>query len=95
MQSFTQREQRDDQLRRIAQRRIEQAPDAGPDVAGQMLGRFAHKAGQWDNGQGGCQEDGGRIGVKKLQGQRNGNEHEEQIHAEERIQHMPHNDAVV
>ena len=40
-QSAADREERDDQLRRVAEARVQEAADAGPRVLGRVLGRFA------------------------------------------------------
>ena len=42
------REERDDQLRRVAEGRVEEAADAGPGVLGRVLGRLADQPGERD-----------------------------------------------
>ena len=51
------REERDDQLGRVAEARIQEAADAGPRVLGRMLGRFADHPGEWDQGSAGDDEE--------------------------------------
>jgi len=50
-------EERDDELGRIAERRIEEASDPGARVVGRVLGRLPDQPGEWDEGQRGEHEE--------------------------------------
>ena len=47
-QAVADREQRDDQLRRVAEARVQEPPDAGARVLGDVLGRLADQVGERD-----------------------------------------------
>ena len=61
---------RDDQLRGVAEGRVQQAADVRPRVVGEVLGGLAHEPGQREDGQAGGDEHHGRGGVRQPQVQR-------------------------
>ena len=68
----------DDQLRGVAEGRVQQAADAGPGVVGDVLGGLAHEAGQGQDGEAADDEDPGRRGVGQPQVDGHGHEDEQE-----------------
>ena len=58
------REERDDQLRRVAEARVQEAADAGARVLGGVLGRLADQPGERQQRERREQEERGRAGVE-------------------------------
>ena len=63
VESVVDREQRDDQLRRVAERRVQEAADARAGVAGGMLGRLADQPCERDQRQRREHEERDVVGV--------------------------------
>ena len=79
LQPRLEREQGDDQLRRVAERDVQQAADAGPGAVRELLGGAAHqRRGRHDAERRG-EEDQDRIGVGQIQDDRDDDERDEQI----------------
>ena len=73
------REQADDDLRRVAQRGVEQAPERRPEVLGQGLGRITHQPGQRNDRDGRNGEQQDRVDADPVENDRNRNEDEQPV----------------
>jgi cell wall assembly regulator SMI1 len=81
IEAFTrsQRQRADDQLRRVAEGRVQEAANAGTEPVGEFLGRLADEAGQRHDGQRrGDENSGVALRREKLEDERHGREDEQQ-----------------
>ena len=73
------REQRDDQLRRVAERDVQQAADARPGAVRELLGRPAHQRRGRHDAERGREEDDDRVRAELVEHDRDRDEGDEQV----------------
>ena len=76
---FVEREQGDDQLRRVAERDVQQPADARPGAVRQLLGRPAHERRGGHDAERGREEDDDRVRAEEVQHDRDDDERDQQI----------------